>query len=496
MRWSARWAPTSTELQQHGADGIDQLLVSGRGDQRRRHSGYSNTASTTTQGTTPTAPSGLNASAVSASQINLTWSDNASNETGFVIERCQGAGCSNFAVVGTVGANVTSYNNTGLTASTSYSYRVAATNGAGTSPYSNTASATTQGTPPAPPFPIRINTGGPAFTDAAGQVWSADQAFSGGGTYQTSTAIAGTVDDALYQTVRFCHSCSYSITVPNGNYEVVLHFAEIWWTSANQRVFDVSIEGTVVIDNLDIAAQVGAFTALVQTFPATVADGTLDVSLVASTDHATIAAIEVRLAGSGPPPPTALVATAVSTSQINLTWSDNAANETGFVIERCQGAGCSNFAAARHGGREHDQLQQHRADGVDQLLVSGGGDQRRRHLRATRTRRRRRRRARSRPHRPAWRVGGVGEPDQPDLERQRGERDRLRRRALSRARGAATLRRRHGGREHDQLQQHRAGGVDQLLVSGRGDQRRRHLRLLEHGVGDDAGHAPGAHRPA
>ena len=85
---------------------------------------------------------------MSASQINLTWSDNAANETGFVIERCQGAGCNNFAVLTPVGANTTSYSNTGLAASTSYSYRVAATNGAGTSPYSNTASATTPGTTP------------------------------------------------------------------------------------------------------------------------------------------------------------------------------------------------------------------------------------------------------------------------------------------------------------------------------------------------------------
>ena len=79
------------------------------------------------------------------------WTDNASNETGFVVERCQGAGCNNFAVVAPLGANVTSYNNTGLTQSTSYTYRVAATNGAGTSGYSNPATATTPGTTPTPP---------------------------------------------------------------------------------------------------------------------------------------------------------------------------------------------------------------------------------------------------------------------------------------------------------------------------------------------------------
>ena len=96
-----------------------------------------------------------------------------------------------------------------------------------------------------------------------------------------------------------CPSCSYSITVPNGNYEVVLHFAEIFFSSANARVFDVSIKGTTVIDNLDIAAKVGSMMALVQTFPATVADGTLTVNLLASTNNAIISAIEVRL-GSTP----------------------------------------------------------------------------------------------------------------------------------------------------------------------------------------------------
>ena len=364
-------------------------------DQRRRHLRLLEHGVGDDAGDDPGGPSGLTASAASASQINLTWTDHASNESGFVVERCQGAGCSSFAAVGTVGANTTSYNNTGLTASTSYSYRVAATNGAGTSAYPNTTSATTPGPPPPPPFAIRINTGGPAFTDAAGQAWSADQDFSGGGAYTASVSIAGTVDDVLYQSERWCTSCSYSIPVPNGSYEVVLHFAEIFWSSANERVFDVSIEGTVVIDNLDIAATVGALTALVQTFPATVSDGTLTVSLLASTDNATIEALEVRPAGFGAP------------------------------------------AAA---------VQPERG-------------------------------------------GGIGEPDQPDLERPRGERGRLRDRALS-GRGVQHLcRDRDVGRQRDQLQQHGAGGVDELLISGHGDQRRRHLRVLEHGDGDDAGTA-------
>ena len=100
----------------------------------------------------PAAPTALAAAAVSTSQINLSWTDNATTEDGFRIERCAGAGCTGFAEIATVGANVVSYQNTGLTASTSYSYRVRAYNVGGTSPYSNTATATT----PAPPAADRL----------------------------------------------------------------------------------------------------------------------------------------------------------------------------------------------------------------------------------------------------------------------------------------------------------------------------------------------------
>jgi thermitase len=110
----------------------------------------------------PAAPSGLSASAVSSSQINLNWSDNSNNESGFQIERCQGADCSNFALVATTGSNATSFSNTGLAASTTYTYRVRATNSAGNSGYSNTASATTTAgaAVPAAPSNLRVTTVG------------------------------------------------------------------------------------------------------------------------------------------------------------------------------------------------------------------------------------------------------------------------------------------------------------------------------------------------
>src|SRR2546426_3519322 len=89
----------------------------------------------------PAAPTSLIAKPVSGSQINLTWSDNATTEDGFRIERCQGAGCSAFVEIATVPANVTTYQDTGLTPGASYSYHVRAYNAAGTSSYSNVATA-------------------------------------------------------------------------------------------------------------------------------------------------------------------------------------------------------------------------------------------------------------------------------------------------------------------------------------------------------------------
>jgi hypothetical protein len=79
---------------------------------------------------------------VSSSQINLSWTDNSNNETGFKIERSKN-NANNFSQIATVGAGVVSYSNTGLARATTYFYRVRAYNAGGNSPYSNIATATT-----------------------------------------------------------------------------------------------------------------------------------------------------------------------------------------------------------------------------------------------------------------------------------------------------------------------------------------------------------------
>ena len=133
---------------------------------------YSAVASATTFAL-PAAPSNLNASAISQTQINLSWTDNADGSASFIIFRATSA--SGFVQIATVAASVTSYADTGLTASTTYSYEVQANNANGQSNFSNTASATMPDpiVLPPPPLDVALGTGGAKavkFTDSDGTV--------------------------------------------------------------------------------------------------------------------------------------------------------------------------------------------------------------------------------------------------------------------------------------------------------------------------------------
>jgi hypothetical protein len=94
----------------------------------------------------PSTPDGLFASVISATRVDLSWTD-STNEDRFDVERCAGTGCSSFAKIGQSAANVLTYSDITAVAATTYRYRVQAVNTGGVSGYSNIATATTSATP-------------------------------------------------------------------------------------------------------------------------------------------------------------------------------------------------------------------------------------------------------------------------------------------------------------------------------------------------------------
>ena len=158
---------------------------------------YSATATATTPApdtTPPARPASLTATAVSAGEVDLSWPAATDNVgvTGYLVERCTGAGCSSFAQVATPTA--TSYKDTAVDAGTAYGYRVRATDAAGNlGSYSATATATT----PAPTGPSGLVA---AFGFDAGSGTSvADQSGAGnnGTAANTTWAASGKYGKAL-----------------------------------------------------------------------------------------------------------------------------------------------------------------------------------------------------------------------------------------------------------------------------------------------------------
>jgi hypothetical protein len=134
-------ANATTYTAQQGLAGLRYFRV--RAYNVNGNSPYSNTASSYSGVCpTPLPPTNLTATAVSSSQINLSWTDNSNSETGFKVERSTDG--TTFTQIATVAANVTTYVNTGLPALTRYYYRVRAYNAGGNSAYSNIAPARTR----------------------------------------------------------------------------------------------------------------------------------------------------------------------------------------------------------------------------------------------------------------------------------------------------------------------------------------------------------------
>ncbi|KAA6438570.1 DNRLRE domain-containing protein [Dyadobacter flavalbus] len=152
---------------------------------------------------------------------------------------------------------------------------------------------------------IRIDAGGSGFTTSDGRVFSADQYYSGvDRTYKTSDAngIQYTADDELYRTERSATSFQYNIPVNNGDYVVVLHFAEIWFGvpdgynyGPGSRRFHVDVEGERKLADYDIYAKGnGPLTAIEETFPVSVTDGTINIDFISGAANLpSVSAIEI-----------------------------------------------------------------------------------------------------------------------------------------------------------------------------------------------------------
>ncbi|SMP61713.1 fibronectin type III domain-containing protein [Anoxynatronum buryatiense] len=241
------------------------------------NSDYSNEATAATLSVIPAKPTNLSVSPMSNNQVTLTWKDNATNETGFKIERKTGNG--SFSEIATVAANVVTFTNTGLSNNTAYTYRVRAYNAAGNSDYSNEATVAPLAVAPAKPTNLEASQVG---DNQVKLVWK---------------------DNATNET-------GYKIERKTGSG----NYSEIATVSANITNYT----NTGLSNNTTYTYRVRAYNA------------------VGNSDYSNEAAVTIA---SVPAKPDELKITSTSTDRLTITWKDNSSNEKGFRIERKTGSG-------------------------------------------------------------------------------------------------------------------------------------------------------------
>jgi chitodextrinase len=361
----------------------------------------------------PSAPSNLTASVISSSQINLSWgpsTESGGTVTSYLIERCQAVACSNFAQIAS--STSPSFNDTGLSPSTSYSYRVRASdtlNNLG--PYSNTATAsTTASGSPSPTAPSNltasIGTAGPIvlasqgyinstslishstlpFDSTAGDVLVLCASSHAGVTMSPSDnfgnsyiSVSGptstTVGDDLRTQVWLVRNpstgSSHSVTmnlslaqplvmsifvIKGSNLSSPLDAVSPIGTDNGTQSLSVTSPNitTTTPNDLLIGFAKSSFNAIWTAGPGFTAQPNASSDfLFAEIGSAPTPGLYNAIAGVGGPLTWEAVVVAVSPAagtnpnQINLTW--NPSTESGgtvasYLIERCQGVACSNFA--------------------------------------------------------------------------------------------------------------------------------------------------------
>jgi len=256
------------------------------------------------------APTGLAATAVSGSQIRLTWSDSNTSETGFAVERSLNG--SSFTARATVGVNATSYTDSGLLSGVRYYYRIQALgNGNNKSAYSNTASAVT------------LSATSTSTTTST----------------TSSTVVSGvlpTKPTGLIATVLSCSQIrlSWNASIP-GTYPIAGYDVYRWtgttWVSmlpAGTRVFSpYTVSGLSLNVTYYYAVEAvdthGGRSGLSGWTSALISSSTCGTSSTTSTSIATVTTTSTTLSGQKPTVPTWKVPplTVLSCSQIRLDWN-------------------------------------------------------------------------------------------------------------------------------------------------------------------------------
>jgi glucose/arabinose dehydrogenase/fibronectin type 3 domain-containing protein len=279
---------------------IDEVRVYNRALTQNEVQGDMSTSITPTapDGTPPSDPSGLTASTVSSSQVNLSWTGSTDNVgvANYRVERCLGASCTDFAEVGT--PTGTTFNNTGLASSTTYRYRVRAADGAGNlSGYTTIATATTAaGSDTTAPSAPTALTATPVSTTQIDLAWAA------------STDNVGVTG---YRVER-CQGSNCT------------SWAQVGTPTANSFSNTGLAANTVYrfrVRAIDAAGNLSAYSTIVSAR-----------TLAADT--------------TSPTAPSGLTAAAPNPNQVNLNWTASTDNVgvTGYRVERCQGASCTNWA--------------------------------------------------------------------------------------------------------------------------------------------------------
>ena len=163
------------------------------------------------------------------------------------------------------------------------------------------------------------------------------------------SAISGTTDSPLFASERH-GNFTYDFILPNGDYEVVLYFAEIGHAAAGQRLMDVSAEGLAVLSGFDIFAEAGAHVAHETSFPVTVTDGELNLGFSSLKDSAKVNAIKIVTVPGG-----AVVAAINAGSGLSYTATDSTvfSADTHFTGGAALAPGMVALAI-NAGGTEHD----------------------------------------------------------------------------------------------------------------------------------------------